>query len=253
MKTRIPFLILLMATAGCASRGASQIGGSGQKVAAVGLEANEKSRLGIEGIREGQTLTNISNVSVSLVLKNAEGQEVKSPFKAGVFVNRELALIFVGENREKILLPSSSFFRGPNLVTVVLLSGDETPVRGIATLSQVGFNITDSKAQAPETSARIQKNEGILLLNPRGVYRGTNGVKLRFDVLNLDPKIPVENFSFRYSLNGETRQVQGAGPFYFQNLPPGKYQLKVWNVDKNGNSQAGSFFNRAESEFVVEI
>ena len=74
----------------------------------------------------------------------------------------------------------------------------------------------------------------IVLGSPGGSYTEQSGAKIAFDFLTDTAANSKKKVMIRYTLNRETREVSGVPPYYFYNLPKGKYTLNVFMVEASG-------------------
>ncbi len=186
------------------------------------IDPKNPPTLEVTGMSPGSFVESAKNLEIVVKSKNV----VESGLKTSVFVNGELFKT-LNSSEEKVNL-QSSVKEGLNTVALSAVMPDGSFVKHPESFKYVNFVFKKKPESKMETSL-----SPVLISSPRGVYSGDNRFKILFDYIfkpqGTLPKI-------YYSLNGETRELQGWGPHYFQNLSSGIYKLKVWEVDKNGKS-----------------
>jgi hypothetical protein len=91
----------------------------------------------------------------------------------------------------------------------------------------------------------------LTLVSPRGTFRGADAKSVSFDFLVSGATLGPNGPKVVYSLNGEQRVLNAVDAYRFQNLKPGKYDLKLEVVDSRGRPYS-SPFSKAFSSFIVE-
>ncbi len=189
---------------------------------ALAIDPKIPPSLEISGLSSGALVENSSQLFVALKALNV----FEKGFRVGVFTNGEL-LAYKSQAESKTYF-QNGIKEGFNTVAFAVVQPDGSFVKSPESFKFMHFffkkrsEIKNESTQSP-----------IIISSPSGAYAGENRYKIPFDfIFKPQSSIP----KVYYSLNGETRELQGWGPHFFQNLNSGLYKLKIWEVDKNGKA-----------------
>jgi hypothetical protein len=149
--------------------------------------------------------------------------------KVAFRVNSEPAILRFSNNGS--LSVSEGLKKGPNVLRAYLLRAWDESLKNAEAYVAIPFFYADRAGLSP-LSAKLPV---LTLVSPRGKFPGESGKKILFDFLVKEFPHPTEkNFKIRYSLNGAQRELMAGKGVYFENLPNGKYVLRLDVLNKTG-------------------
>jgi hypothetical protein len=194
-------------------------------------------RVEIRGLTPGVVYSENSKIGGKISVENFP---LKSGFKGVIFLNGE-ALADI-ENPTQDFEIEQGLREGANSLSVVLIGPQRQTLKNPEAVQAIEFYYK-KKIDA------LSEGAGVLtLVSPRGIYKGDAALEIPIDFVSTSKASVLRVY---YSLNGEIRELSGSGPFYFRNLPPALYKLKIWEVDKNGK-KVGGLLSEISTEFKVE-
>ncbi len=91
----------------------------------------------------------------------------------------------------------------------------------------------------------------LTLVSPRGSYKGEDAKKILFDFMVQNPERQSKVYKVHYTLNGKKLGLESGQSYYFYNLTPGSYELRVEVVNERG-IPLGQEVTRSRALFKVE-
>jgi hypothetical protein len=204
------------------------------------LDPAKPPRVRIRGIDEGALLVG-SELRIELDVENYPlGQGWQ---ELVVWVNDSVS--FRVHKSPETLVIREGLLPGPNLIRAYLVRSWGESVKFPDAFAKVVF---DLQTRSPKQD----RSPLMTLVSPRGgVYRGPESKSIPFDFLVWGVQLGPSAHKVVYTLNGEQRVLSAVDAYRFQNLKPGKYDLKLELIDPKGRPVPGRF-TTALTSFVVE-
>ncbi len=142
------------------------------------------------------------------------------------------APIFRYASSGEITFPPGAFKKGANILRAYLLRSWEESLKNPEAYVFHSFYYGDRAGLSPLSA----KHPILTLVHPKGRFEGEEAKKILFDFLvkQASSKSPKKDYKVRYSLNGKQRDLEAGRAVYFENLPPGKYSLRIDVLRKSG-------------------
>lgn len=144
-------------------------------------------------------------------------------------------------------LPMEKLRRGANLIKVYLVRSWGESVKVPEAFAVVPF-FSESKTGL---SWVAPKRPIMTLVSPRGTYRGEAAKKILFDFMVQNPEKQQKSYKVHYTLNGKKLELESGKSYFFYNLTPGDYELRVEVVNARG-IPLGQEVTRNRSVFRIE-
>ena len=90
----------------------------------------------------------------------------------------------------------------------------------------------------------------VTILSPRGEYKGEDAKKILFDFVVHTAGEKQKNWKVHYNLNGSKLELSAGKAYYFYELVPGEYDLKVEAVNSRG-IPLGQEVSRSSTSFKI--
>ncbi|MEO5668993.1 MAG: hypothetical protein ABIR96_13110 [Bdellovibrionota bacterium] len=145
------------------------------------------------------------------------------------------------------VVPAEKLRKGANLVKVYLVRAWGESVKIPEAFSFVSF-FSESKTGL---SWIAPKRPIMTLVSPRGVYKGEAAKKILFDFMVQNPEKQAKSYKVHYTLNGKKLELESGKSYYFYNLTPAEYELRVEVVNARG-IPLGQEVTRSRSLFKIE-
>lgn len=234
--------ILSLGICSCASNPPAKTEGGAAAVREPSpVDPKSPPQIHLSGIDEGQLVNGPVRVSV-----NVENYPMEADWQGAVVVLDDLPGKKVFKSGESVDF-ADTLQPGPHALRAYLVRAWGESLRLPQAFTQLNFFFgkKSGKALLPAQAPSIVLN------SPQGSYRGADAKKILLDFVVANTQISERKHRLRYTLNGEKRELTSWDAYYFQNLAPGTYTLKVEMTDASGKAVRGAFTS-ARSVFTVE-
>jgi hypothetical protein len=144
-------------------------------------------------------------------------------------------------------IPVEKLRKGANLIKVYLVRSWGESLKVPEAFAFVPF-FYETKGGLSWVAA---KRPIVTLVSPRGTYKGEAAKKILFDFMVQNPEKLPKSYKVHYTLNGKKLELDSGKSYYFYNLVPADYELRVEVVNARG-IPLGQEVTRSRSVFKVE-
>jgi hypothetical protein len=143
-------------------------------------------------------------------------------------------------------IPLEKLRKGANLIKVYLVRSWGESLKIPEAFAFVPF-FYETKGGLSWVAA---KRPIVTLVSPRGIYKGEAAKKILFDFMVQNPEKLPKSYKVHYTLNGKKLELDSGKSYYFYNLVPADYELRVEVVNARG-IPLGQEVTRSRSTFKV--
>jgi hypothetical protein len=227
---------------GCQTKPVQPVSDNGKLREASPIDPARPPKVSLQGWEEGQVLPT-PELALSVTIENYPVGEAWQ--HAVIWINDSVSFKIYKPNESLVI--REGLVPGFNLIRAYLVRSWGESLKFPDAFASRGVYL---QRQNPGDS-RWLRQPILTLVSPRGVYSGPDAKSLSFDFLVAGAALSPNGSKVVYSLNGEQRVLSAVDSYRFQNLKPGKYDLKLEVIDSRGKPYS-SPFSKAFSSFIVE-
>ncbi len=149
------------------------------------------------------------------------------------------------ESKIEYKLSAKNLRKGANLLKAYLVRSWGESLKNVEAFAYVPF-FFETKGLSWVAPGRPI----VTLVSPRGNYQGEDAKKILFDFLIHTAAAGQKNWKVHYTLNGSKLELSSGKAYFFYDLVPGEYELKVEAVNSRG-IPVGQEVSRSRSTFRV--
>ena len=206
------------------------------------LDAENPPRATISGLKADELLA--SSRTVQIVV---EGYPMEAGWQGFEVVLNDQDPTRFYSSPANFEIPVEKLRKGANLIKVYLVRSWGESLKVPEAFAFVPF-FYETKGGLSWVAA---KRPIVTLVSPRGIYKGEAAKKILFDFMVQNPEKLPKSYKVHYTLNGKKLELDSGKSYYFYNLVPADYELRVEVVNARG-IPLGQEVTRSRSVFKVE-